>query len=135
MTTSINTIVSAALTAATAYGKSVEQLRTALKGQLSPEDVRAKLMQPVALFYGVQLVAKERGEGVTWDKAHPKFETAKKAHQRLCADVIGKGKDQSAQLEVPAHIAKLAAQLVAAASEYEQAAKLIATAIAQAKTK
>lgn len=135
MTASINTIVSNALTAAHAYGTHIEQLKAALKGQMSPDVVREKLLAPVALFYGVPLIDKARGEGKTWDKEHAKWETAKKAHQRLVASVMGKSERQSEELTVPAHIAKLAAQLVQAAAEYEQAGKLIATAIAQAKAK
>lgn len=131
--TNITTHVNAALTAAGAYGQAVDAIRKDLKGQLSPEQVKAVLLQPVATFYGVALVDKERGEGKTWDKASAKWETAKKAHQRLCADVTGKSQNQSDELEVPAHIAKIAAQLVAACAEYEGAAKLIATAIANAK--
>ena len=133
MTKTINTLVSSALAAAGAYGTSVASIRTALKGQLSPDAVRAALLAPVAAFYGVTLVAKERGEGVTWDKDAAKYETAKKAHQRLVKDVMGKVESQSEALDVPAHIAKLAAQLVVACGEYEGTAKLIATAIANAK--
>lgn len=131
----ITTMVSNALNAATAYGSAVEGIRTALKGQLSPDAVRAALLEPVAAYYKVSLVAKTRGEGVTWDIENAKFETAKKAHQRLVKDVLGKSVSQSEELAVPAHIAKLAAQLVAAAAEYEGAAKLVATAIANARAK
>ena len=133
MTKQLNTLVSTALNAAHAYGTAVEGIRSALKGQLSPEAVRDALMLPVATYYGVTLVAKTRGEGVTLDTTAAKFEAAKKALQRLCKDVLGKSENQSEELDVPAHIAKLAAALVAACGEYEGAAKLIATAIAQAK--
>lgn len=133
----ITTMVSNALNAATAYGSAVEGIRNALKGQLSPDAVRAALLAPVAAYYKVSLVAKTRGEGVTWDIENAKFETARKAHQRLVKDVLGKSVSvsQSEELAVPAHIAKLAQQLVAAAAEYEGAAKLIATAIANARAK
>ena len=135
MTASINTFVTSALDHAHGFAKAVEGIRAALKGQMSPDVVREKLLAPVASYYKVPLIAKERGEGVTWDKEHAKFETAKKAHQRLVKAVLGEVVSRKEELEVPAHIAKLAAQLVQAAGEYEQAAKLIATAIAQAKAK
>ena len=133
MSNAINTQVRNALDHAHGYAKAVEAIRAALKGQLSPEAVQQALMQPVATYYGVKLVAKTRGEGVTWDKDSAKWETAKKSHQRLCKSVMGESAKQREELDVPAHIAKLAAQLVAAAGEYEEAARLIATAIAQAK--
>lgn len=135
MTKQLNTLVSTALTAAHAYGTAVAGIKAALKGHLSPDAVRAALLEPVATFYSVPLIDKTRGEGKTWDKEHAKFETAKKAHQRLCADVLGKKENQAPELDVPAHIAKLAAALVQAAAEYEGAGKLIATALAQAKAK
>lgn len=135
MTKTINTIVNTALNAATAYGAAIVDLRAALKGTMSPDEVRVALLAPVAAYYKVALVAKTRGEGVTWDIENAKFETAKKAHQRLVKDVCGKSVSQSEELAVPAHIAKLAAQLVAAAAEYEGAAKLIATALANARAK
>ena len=125
--------VNAALNAASAYGQAINDIRKDLKGQLSPEQVKATLMEPIATYYKVELVAKERGEGMTWDKTCAKWETAKKAHQRICADVLGKTVNQSEELDVPAHIAKLAAQLVAACAEYEGANKLLATAVANAK--
>ena len=160
MTKTINTItslVSNALNAAHAYSSGVEGIRTALKGQLSPEEVRTALLEPVAAYYKVPVLAKLRGEGdalceyIKTIREDGKvrtvralqadegavyvegFEAAKKAHQRLVKDVLGKSVSQSEELAVPAHIAKLAAQLVAAAAEYEGAAKLIATAIANAK--
>lgn len=133
MTKQLNTLVASALDAAHAYGKSIDGIRAALKGQLSPDVVRAALLEPVATYYRVPLIDKTRGEGKTLDKEHAKYEAAKKALQRLSADVMGKNSPQGAEFDVPAHIAKLAAQLVQAASEYEGAAKLIATAIANAK--
>ena len=133
MAKNINALVATALDAAHAYGKGIDAIRAALKGQTSPDDVRATLMGAVSAYYGVPLVDKTRGEGKTWDKEHGRFETAKKAHQRICADVLGKAADKTPEIEVPAHIAKLAAQLVKACGEYEGAAKLIATAIAEAK--
>ena len=88
MTNAINTLVISALTAAHAYGTSVDKLRTALKGQDVPT-ARATLLPYIAGYYKVALVAKTRGEGVTMDTNAPKFEAAKKALQRLTHDVVG----------------------------------------------
>jgi len=132
MNASIQSHVSAALTAAGAYSVSIDALRSALKGQLSPE-VRATLLPYVATFYGVALVDKERGEGKTFDVNAKKFEAAKKALQRLTADIVGKSKAQAEELEVPAEMLALARKLVKLGNTYEQAGKLIAAAIATAK--
>ena len=133
MSNAINTQVRNALDHAHGYAKAIEAIRAALKGQMSPETVAAALMQPVATYYGVKLVAKTRGEGVTWDKDSAKWETAKKSHQRLCKSVMGETAKQREELDVPADIAAVAAKLVKMCGEYEDAARLIATAIAQAK--
>jgi hypothetical protein len=89
MTHAINTLVTSALNAATAYGDSIAKLRTALKGHDVPA-VRATLLPYVAGFYGVAVVAKERGEGVTLDTTAKRFEAAKKALTRLANDIVGK---------------------------------------------
>ncbi len=61
-------------------------------------------------------------------------ETAKRACNRFIERIMGdvKPKTKPASIEVPAHIAKLAAQLVAACNEYEQSRKLASTAVAEA---
>ena len=137
MTTSaFNTAVRSALTAASKYGAAIAELQAIAKGdKMSPEDVRAALLKPVAAYYGHTLIAKTRGEGFTLDKEGVNYEATKKALQRLTADVVGKSTAQKDELDVPAHIAKLAAQLVAACAEYESAGRLLATAVAQAKAK
>jgi hypothetical protein len=94
MTASINTQVIAALSAAHAYGKAIATLRTALKGQLSPE-VRDTLLPYVAGYYKVALVAKTRGEGVTLDTEAKQYEAAKKALQRMTKDIVGGSVDRT----------------------------------------
>lgn len=135
--TSINNLVSATLNAAHAYGKGVAALRDAakaqLKGTMSRDTVRDMLLAPVAAYYGVTLQDKARGEGKTMDKDAKGYEAAKKALQRLTSDVMGKTAEASDQLEVPEAMMVLARKLVAEGAKYEQAAKLIATAIAAAK--
>jgi hypothetical protein len=89
MTQAINTLVTSALNAATAYGDNVAKLRTQLKGQETPA-IRATLMPYVAQYYGVKLVTKERGDGVTMDTEAKRFEAAKTALRRLVGDIVGK---------------------------------------------
>lgn len=89
MNASINNQVTIALNAAGAYQGAVAKLQAALKGQLTPQ-VRETLLPYVAGFYGVALVAKERGEGVTMDTKAKRFEAAKTAMRRLVADIVGK---------------------------------------------
>ena len=138
MAKTISQLVSVALDSVGAYGKAVADIRATLKGRVSPEEVRVALLPPVAAYYGVKLVQKERGEGVTWDKDAPKFETAKKAHQRLVADVLGKTSASKDELEIPEEIIALARKLVKACEGYEidgksVSARMVATAVALAK--
>jgi len=64
-------------------------------------------------------------------------ETAKRACNRFIERIIGEGKEKTKadSIEVPAHIAKLAAQLAKACNDYEQARKIANTAVAQAFAK
>lgn len=133
-TTSINTLVVDALDAAGSYGVAIASLKAALRGQLSPQ-VREALLAPVARYYKVALVAKERGEGVRLDVEAKGYEAAKKALQRLTKDIIGATASEKAELEVPTHILKAAAALVAMCAEYEEAGRVLATALATAKAK
>jgi hypothetical protein len=112
MTNAINTLVTSALTAAHAYGTSIDKLRTALKGQDVPA-VRATLMPYVAGFYTVPVLPLTRGEGVGMceytNKAKTErrteadadavpvkgYEAAKKALQRLTKDVMGVAVDKT----------------------------------------
>lgn len=132
MATSINTMVSSALTSVHAYQHAIDGLRVALKGQVS-HDVRVAVLPAVASFYKVALVARERGEGVTMDINATKYEAAKKAVQRLVKDIVGKTADSKPELEVPANILDAARKLVALCAEYEGAARLVSTALAIAR--
>jgi hypothetical protein len=132
------TAINAALNAAHAYGEGLAKARTCpeVKGK-SEEAVRAALLPVVAAFYAVPMIdgdGKAKGRKVL-DKAAPKYEAAKKALQRLLGDLMGKGSDKGEELEVPEHIAALAAKLAKACNEYEQARKLASTAIAAAFAK
>lgn len=132
------TAINAALNAANAYGDAIAEARNCpeVKGK-GEEAVRAALLPVVAAFYAVPLIdgeGKAKGRKVL-DKAAPKYEAAKKALQRLMGDLMGKGSDKGEELEVPEHIAALAAKLAKACNEYEQARKLASTAIAAAFAK
>lgn len=137
MNTFINAI-NAALNAATAYGKAIEDARQCPEVKGKGEDVvRAALLPIVAKFYAVPVIdgaGKAQGKKVL-DKDAPKYEAAKKALQRLLADIMGKGSDKGEELQVPKHIAALAAQLAQACAEYEQSRKLASTALANAFAK
>ena len=130
--------INAALNAAKVYGDAIAEARNCpeVKGK-GEETVRAALLPVVAAFYAVPLIdgdGKAKGRKVL-DKAAPKYEAAKKALQRLLGDLMGKGSDKGEELEVPEHIAALAAKLAKACNEYEQARKLASTAIAAAFAK
>jgi hypothetical protein len=62
--------------------------------------------------------------------------TAKRACNRFIKRIMGDVKPKATEgIEVPAHIAKLAAQLAKACSEYEESRKIANTAVAQAFAK
>lgn len=127
--------VVAALNAANAYGNAIELLRTeALNGQLSSEDVKAALLKPIASYYSVKLIAKTRGDGLTWDKDAPKYAAAVKAHQRMAADISGKT-NSSDEVEIPAELLAAAQKLAKLAAEYEGARSLASKALAAAFAK
>jgi hypothetical protein len=87
---SIKSNVSIALTSATAYGKAVQGLKSELQGR-DAAHVRAALLPHVAAFYNVAVIdgaGKAMGTKVL-DKESAKYEAAKKALQRLGADIFG----------------------------------------------
>jgi len=61
----ISTIVAAYCTAAAQGAKSVEQLKSAMQNVARDEGAPA-IMEAVATWHRVKLVAKTRGEGFTW---------------------------------------------------------------------
>ena len=72
--------------------------------------------------------------------SHPKYEAAKTTVRDVMLNLQGTTRrqatsDKAEPIEVPAHIAALAAKLAAACAEYEQARKIAATAVAQAFAK
>jgi hypothetical protein len=101
-------------------------------------DVKAKTLRGFAAARNVTLTVGTRGAAagaLCWpeDKAGA---AGKKAHERWIKALIGqsqKAKEEKTPIEVPAHIAKIAAQLVKACGEYEEASRLLATAVAEAR--
>lgn len=122
----------------------VETLRKAAvaAGFKTLEDCKPAVTEWASKKYGVPLVEskspRNRGEMVL-DRSAAKYEAAKKAAQRLL-EALGGDADASAKpasnkaegVEIPAHIAALAAKLAAACLEYEQSKKLAAQAVAEA---
>lgn len=122
-----------ALHCADVYGATIDYMRSKLKSK-SKDAVRARLFPVVAAHYDVPVIdgkGKAKGTKVL-DSSAEGYEAAKKALQRLVADIVGKSDGKKEELEIPAHIAELAAKLAKACNEYEQARKLASTAIAAA---
>lgn len=122
----------------------VETLRKAAlsAGFQTLEDCKPVVMEWASKKYGVALVEskspRNKGEMVL-DRSAAKYEAAKKAAQRLLealggdADAPAKAASNKAEgVEIPAHIAALAAKLAAACLEYEQSKKIAAQAVAEA---
>lgn len=123
----------------------VETLRKAAlaAGFKTLEDCKPVVMEWASTKYSVALVEskspRNKGEMVL-DRSAAGFEAAKKAAQRLM-EALGGDADAQAKpasnkagpgVEIPAHIAALAAKLAAACLEYEQSKKLAAQAVAEA---
>jgi hypothetical protein len=123
----------------------VQTLRKAAvdAGFTTLEDCKPVILEWASTKYGVPLVEskspRNKGEMVL-DRAAAKFEAAKKAAQRLL-EALGGDADAQAKpasnkagegVEIPEHIAALAAKLAAACLEYEQSKKIAAQAVAEA---
>lgn len=111
-----------------------------LAGFDSLESAEPVVTEWVATHYSCPLVeGKGKGAGrLVLDRSSPAFERAKRARSRLIealrgdADSEESKKAEREELDVPEHIAALAAKLVAACAEYEKAKKLASTAVANA---
>ena len=132
--------VAACYVAADTFAAKVDALRKELKVQrvpFEPKAIKAALMPATAKHYGVTLKAKERGEGMTWDMADPKSNTAKVQNDRLAKAVLGdaEGKDETQEIEIPAELLVAAEKMAKLAQAYEGARSLASKALAQAFAK
>ena len=130
MTQAINTIVTTALAAAHAYGDAIAKLRKVLMGQTSPE-IADTLRPYIAAYYKVQLVAKERGEGMTLDKDAPKYEAARKALQRMTKDILGPSVARTAE---PAALSREQLRLIRLCHEAGITMKMFGQGVAKIKS-
>ena len=132
-TRAVSAAVVAALKQARAFADRVADIRAALPADvLADRDALTRALRPgVAKFHGVD----HAEHGATGKFVGDTTGAARQDLSRLCRAVMGQTVKQTEreELEVPAHIAKLAAQLVKACGEYEDSQRLLATAIAQAK--
>ena len=120
-TLTVESAGSGALHCADLYGETIAFMRGKLKGK-SEADVRATLLPIVAAHYAVPVIdgeGKAKGTKVL-DKAAPKYEAAKKALQRLVADIMGKGSDKGDKYEIPEDMLAAAAKLVKLAQGYDE---------------
>ena len=124
-----------ALTHDDGFDAAIEAARKCPEAKGKPEKVRVALLECVAEKYGIPIVVSDsnrnKGEKV-FDREHAKFETAKTKLRRLMDAIIGKSSGKGEGVEVPEHIAALAAKLAKACREYEQARKIANTAVAEA---
>lgn len=131
-TRTVSAAVIAALKQVRAFGDRVADIRAALPADvLADRDALTRALRPgVAKFHGVEWAE----HGATGKFVGDETGAARQDLSRLCRAVMGQGPRQQAEaLDVPEDIARLAAKLVKACNEYEEASRLIATAIAQAK--
>lgn len=124
-----------ALTHEDGFEKAIEAAKGCPEAKGKPEKVRGILMDCVSEKYSIPIVISDsnrnKGERV-FDRDHAKFETAKSRLNRLVKAIIGKTNGADEEIEVPEHIAALAAKLAKACREYEQARKIASTAVSAA---
>lgn len=123
MNTTLHTIITTAINHAVAYDEQITLARAELKGK-SEGDVRTALLPIVAAHpkYNVPVIdgeGKAKGTKVL-DKTAEKYETAKKALQRLVADIMGKTADKGDKYEIPEDMLAAAAKLVKLAQGYDE---------------
>ena len=85
----LSTHINNALASAQSYAAAIESARKDAKG-MTRDAVRIAILPTVAAFYGVAVKAGEgKAEGTkVLDKDAPKYETARKALQRLLSDIV-----------------------------------------------
>jgi len=120
---SIKSNVTAALTAAHAYGDAIAALRKDCAG-MERDAVRKAVLPPVAAFYKVEVV-----DGKLNSEAD-NYEAARKYLLRLLKDVCPSSNTKE-ETEVPAELLKAAAVLAKLAAKYEGARSLASKALAQ----
>ena len=124
---SIKSNVTAALTAAHAYGKAIDALRTDCAG-MERDAVREALLPPVAAYYAVEVI-----DGKL-NREAAKYEAAKKALQRLLKDVCPSSETKE-EVAIPAELLKAAKVLAELAAKYEGSKSLASKALATAFAK
>ena len=137
--TSIKSLVATSLAAAHAYAKGVSGLQALPEvrkaAQSGADAVRALLLPAVAGYYAVGVVVSEspRNKGqATLDREAASYEAAKTALRRLTADVMGKGKGNKPDVEIPEELLAAARLLAKKANAYEGSKSLAAKALALA---
>ena len=128
----LSTHITNALASAQSYANAIALARKDAKG-MTREAVRTAILPTVASFYAVAVKA---GEGKAkdtkvMDKDATKYETARKALQRLLSDICGdasSGKQE--EIEIPAEIIEAAKKLAKLAQKYEGAKSLASKAVA-----
>lgn len=96
------------------------------------EEVRGILLPIVATYQGIK--TKVQGSGrIVFQGEKQAINTATVKLNRLVTAIVGKADKAREEIEVPAEVLKAAKALWKLCSEYEQAGKLCATAIAKAK--
>ena len=130
----LSTHINNALASAKAYADAIELARKDAKG-MTRDAVRTAILPTVASFYAVPVKAGEgKAEGTkVLDKDAPKYETARKALQRLVADIVpSESSGKQEEVELPAEIIEAAKKLAKLAQKYEGAKSLASKAVAVA---
>ena len=138
MTKSTRSTVHAVIKAAFAYDEGIQELRVLYKRK-SQETIHYALLADVASFpkYSVPLVEgqKKAAGKLVMDSKHENYQAAKKALQRIVADVMGKKGNRVEDVAIPAEMLAVAQKLAKLAKNYEGSRSLASKALAQAFAK
>lgn len=138
MSKSTRSTVHAVIKAAFDYDEGIKELRVTYKRK-SQETIHYALLADVASYpkYAVPLVeGQKKAKGkLVMDSAHPKYKAAKKALQRIVADVMGKTATKSEEVEIPAELIAAAEKLAKLAKKHKGARSLASKALAHAFAK
>ena len=116
------------------HGDSLQTAAIALQkmaGAMAYADFNDAAARIIGEKYGVEPTVSRKGGTLTFTKDSAEEQRLKRI-RRLHPDMVKGASNKAEGVEIPAHIAALAAKLAAACLEYEQSKKIAAQAVAEA---
>lgn len=135
----LNQIVLTFVVAYKAKRAAVESLRESLSSAgiaLDRKSLNQPVMHAIALAYGITLLPKERGAGVTWNLDDATSVAAKQCHKELLRDLFdGEAVPAKEIVKIPPAVIKLLKEIDALCATYPQMRSYCSTYVNAATTK